>query len=374
VLRRVVFVLACVLALAVFLGGCTDEDAPGASATVAPVPGGRELHDVEGWVNSEPLTVAGELARGRVVLIDFWTYTCVNCLRTLPFIEAWYERYADAGLTVIGVHTPEFEFEERAPNVVAAVERLGLRYPVVQDNDYGTWDAFDNRFWPAKYLLVPGRGVIYQHFGEGDYEATELAIRAALERLGRDLTNLPTVDVTAPSVEASEAARQTSELYGGYRQNFSSRGGFAGQEQYYLEPDVSLTYVDDGKREDNKWYLQGEWFSDRESIAHNRRTTNFEDYIGLRFRARSVNVVLRPEGREPFPVLVELDGRSLLTSEAGADVTFDADGRSVIEVREPRLYNVVQLDSFQERDLKLRANSSDFAVFAFTFGSYVEGP
>ena len=375
-LAALAILVACTLAL----GACADEDmvagvpGGGASAAPAPVPGGRELRDVEGWINSEPRTIAGELAANRVVLVDFWTYTCVNCIRTLPFLEAWHERYAALGLTIIGVHTPEFEFEHHRPNVLAAVERYGLRYPVVQDNDYETWDAFENRFWPAKYLLVPGRGVSYEHFGEGDYQETEHAIRAALERLGRDLSAVPLVEVKPPAVEASEAARQTAELYGGYRRNFSARGGFAGQEEYYLEPDVSRTYVDRGERTPNKWYLSGEWLNEPEAIVHNRRAANFEDYIALRFRGRSVNVVLRPEGRQPFEVVVEIDGKPLTPSEVGADVTLTAEGRSIIEVREARLYNVVQLDRFEERDLTLRANSLDFAVYAFTFGSYTEGP
>jgi thiol-disulfide isomerase/thioredoxin len=363
------------LGVALLLAACADEDrGPAAAPTPPPVPGGRELVDVTGWINSEPLTIAGELARGRVVLVDFWTYTCVNCIRTLPFVEAWHERYGSHGLTVIGVHTPEFEFEQQRANVLAAVERHGLRYPVVQDNRYKTWDAFDNRFWPAKYLLEPGRGVIYQHFGEGEYEETEHAIRAALERLGKDIAAVPPVEVKPPAVEAGAAARQTAELYGGYRRNFSERGGFAGQNEYYLGPDASRAYVDRGERAPNKWYVHGEWLNEAEAITHNRRTEHFEDYIALRFRARSVNVVLRPEGRQPFSVVVELDGRPLQPAEAGADVTFTPEGRSVIEVREARLYQLVRLDRFAERDLTLRANSTDFSVYAFTFGSYMEGP
>lgn len=361
--------------LVLVLGACADEDMAAPAANGAPPPrttalDGRELTDVEGWINSEPLTIAGELARGRAVLIDFWTYTCVNCVRTLPYLRAWHDRYADHGLTIIGVHTPEFEFEEQRANVLAAVERYGLRYPVVQDNDYETWDAFDNRFWPAKYLLVPGRGLVYSHFGEGQYQETELAIRAELERLRYALDDVPFVEVAAPQLDMNLAAQQTAELYGGYRRNYTSRGGYAGQQEYYLGPDLSQTYTDAGDRAPNKWYLQGEWFNDPEAIVHNRTTTDFEDYIALRFRAMSVNVVLRPEGRQPFEVVVELEGRPLAPSEAGADVTFRADGRSVLTVDRARLYEVVRLGAFAERDLTLRANTRDFAVYAFTFGTF----
>ncbi len=368
---------ALALVLAACSSGAPAQTAGGASGgAVAAVPGGRELQDASspgGWINSEPLTIAGELARGRVVLVDFWTYTCVNCIRTLPFIEAWHERYGDHGLTVIGVHTPEFEFEQQHANVVAAVQRYGLRYPVVQDNKYATWDAFENRFWPAKYLLVPGRGVVYSHFGEGKYQETELAIRAQLERLGNKLDGVPLVEAVAPETDAALTSKQTAELYGGYRRNYG-RGQFAGQDEYYLGGDASRTYVDKGERAPNKWYLHGEWLNDPEAIVHNRKTTSLEDYIALRFRAMSVNVVLRPEGKQPFEVVVELDGKPLQASEAGADVVIREDGRSSIEVREARLYELVHLPLFAERDLTLRSNSSDFAVYAFTFGSYERGP
>ncbi len=359
---------------------CRDEDrartstpasagAPERVAAAATLLDGRELTDIEGWINSEPLTIAEELAQNRVVLIDFWTYTCVNCVRTLPYLRAWHDRYRDHGLTVIGVHTPEFEFEEQRANVLAAVERYGLAYPVVQDNEYETWDAFDNRFWPAKYLLVPDRGLVYSHFGEGEYEETELAIRAALERVGYHLEDVPFVEVSARRLDLDRASMQTIELYGGYRRNYAGRG-YAGQPEYYLGPDESRTYVDAGERAANKWYLQGEWFNDTEAIVHNRTTSALEDYIALRFQAMSVNVVLRPEGKQPFEVVAELDGRPLQRAEAGADVTFLGDGRSVLVVREARLYEVVNLPDFAEHELTLRSNSRDFAVFAFTFGTY----
>ena len=358
---------------------CRDEDLARDATTPPGSPerleaatkllGEREITGGKGWINSEPLTIAGELAQNRVVLIDFWTYTCVNCVRTLPYLRAWHGQYRDHGLTIIGVHTPEFEFEQQRANVLAAVERYGLKYPVVQDNDYDTWDAFNNRFWPAKYLLVPGRGLVYSHFGEGAYEETERAIRAELERLDYDLKGVPLAKVSAPRLDIDRAAMQTTELYGGYRRNFGGRA-YAGQEEYYLGPDASRFYTDTGARAPNKWYLHGEWFNDPEAIVHNRTTTNFEDYIALRFRAMSVNVVLRPEGRQPFEVAVELDGRPLQRSEAGTDVTFPGDGRSVLVVNEARLYEVVSLPDFVERDLTLRANSRDFAVYAFTFGTY----
>lgn len=344
-----------------------------ASATFTPTAHpGLDVQAIEAWINSTPRTVAEELERGRVVLIDFWTYTCVNCTRTLPYLTAWDERYRDAGLTIIGVHSPEFEFEQQLANVEQAVRRFGIKYPVALDNEFETWDAFENRFWPAKYLLVPGAGVVYTHFGEGAYEETELAIRAALGATGHNVDRLPRVNLPPPETDP-RATGQTRELYGGYRRNYGSLGGFAGQEEYYLEPDASHFYVDTGVREPDRWYLQGEWFNEPESITHNRRTEHFEDYIALQFRARSANVVLHHNGSEPIIVVVELDGRPLAPEEAGPDITFDAEGRSILSVTEGRLFEIVRLPAFGEHELRLRSNSNQFAVYAFTFGSYLEG-
>lgn len=143
------------------------------SATKAP-----EFTGIEKWLNSEPLTVAGQ--RGKVVLIDFWTYTCINCIRTLPHVRQWHEKYRDKGLVVVGVHTPEFAFEKSTGNVQAAIKRFGIGYPVAQDNAYATWNAWRNQYWPAIYLIDAEGNVVYKHFGEGNYAETEAAIQKAL--------------------------------------------------------------------------------------------------------------------------------------------------------------------------------------------------
>ena len=160
-----------------------------------------ELRDTGAWINSEPFTLASR--RGEVVLLDFWTYTCINCQRTLPYMKSWHEKYGDAGLVVLGVHTPEFQFEELLENVQEAVDEFGLLYPIVQDNDYGTWRAFSNRYWPAKYLIDKDGFIRYTHFGEGRYEQTEQWIRALLEEAGADLSEISneTVPVTTLAIE-----------------------------------------------------------------------------------------------------------------------------------------------------------------------------
>jgi thiol-disulfide isomerase/thioredoxin len=141
--------------------------------------------------NSEPTTIEAELELGNIVLVDFWTYTCINCLRTMPHLKAWYEKYADHGLTILGVHTPEFEFEKDTDNVLEAVDRIGVRWPVAQDNNKRTWRRFGNHYWPAKYLFSPEHEIVYTHIGEGDYAETELAIREQLVAAGHDISDVP---------------------------------------------------------------------------------------------------------------------------------------------------------------------------------------
>ncbi|BDB27587.1 thioredoxin [Cupriavidus sp. TA19] len=152
----------------------------GAPASAAPADFGKapEFTGIEKWLNSEPLTLAG--LRGKVVLVDFWTYDCINCIRTLPHVRQWYDKYRDKGLVVVGVHTPEFGFEKSTANVQAAIKRFDIRYPVAQDNMYATWNAWRNQYWPALYLVDAGGNVVYKHFGEGNYAQTEAAIQKAL--------------------------------------------------------------------------------------------------------------------------------------------------------------------------------------------------
>ena len=141
-----------------------------------------EFTGIEKWLNSEPLTL--QSLRGKVVLVDFWTYTCINCIRTLPYVTSWYEKYKDQGLVVVGVHTPEFPFERSTANVTQALKRLGIKYPVAQDNSYATWDAYRNQYWPAAYLIDKQGNIVYRHFGEGQYKETEAEIQRLLAQPG----------------------------------------------------------------------------------------------------------------------------------------------------------------------------------------------
>ena len=330
-----------------------------------------EVQGIADWINSEPLTISDLTAEGNVVLVDFWTYTCVNCLRTLPFLRDWHAKYADRGLVILGVHSPEFEFEKVPENVRKAVADEGVGWAVALDNDFATWNAFGNRYWPAKYLIDTSGKVIYSHFGEGEYAETEQEIRDALEAAGHDVS-----DIDAGTVDNrdrdSGATRVTREIYGGYGRSYGG-GLYAGNEQYYIAPDRTLEYMDDGNYVNDRYYLEGMWTNAEQAIIHARGTENLEDHIALRIQARSANVVVEPQGPEPFDVFVFLDGNPLTAEEAGDDVMFDDQGRSYITVDEPRMYRIVEQPEFAERVLKLASNSDNFAMFAFTFGVYEEG-
>ena len=266
-----------------------------------------------GWLNSEPLTPEG--LRGRVVLVDFWTYTCVNWLRTLPYIRAWAAKYADQGLTIIGVHTPEFGFEHDVENVRAQAHELGVEYPIALDNDYGVWTAFANHYWPAVYIADPEGRIRYHHFGEGEYAMTEMVIQQLLTDAGaagfdRDLV---LVDPRGLEVAADWQTLRSSETYVGYGQaaGFASADVARFDEPHeYALPALRL----------NQWGLSGTWAVARHAGVAGASGAR----IAFRFHARDLNLVMGPVERgASIPFRVLLDGEPP-TAAPGADV--DADG------------------------------------------------
>ena len=350
----------------------SEREVGGAVDNIAP-----EFTGIVNWINSEPLTM--EELRGQVVLIDFWTYTCVNCIRTLPYIKDWHAKYADERLVIIGVHTPEFEFEKVTENVIRSAQEFELTYPIAQDNDFRTWRAYSNRAWPAKYLIDAQGVVRYSHIGEGAYQETEEQIRGLLEEIGRDLSAIPVNDTEAPRFDpraylsTDPVERITREIYGGFLRNASSSGIYIAHEEYYDEAEVVHDYEDPGVHINQFLYLHGPWENGLESIRHARTTTDFEDYMILRFLATSVNAVFDPAEVGSYEVQVEIDGRPLTEEEAGGDLVVE-DDRSYFVVNEPRMYAIVELPEFSNHVLKLSSNSDQFALFAFTFGAYPDGP
>ena len=333
-----------------------------------------ELVGLRSWINSEPRTIGA--LRGRVVLVDFWTYTCVNCIRTLPYLRDWHQKYADDGLTIVGVHTPEFGFERELSNVEGAVEKYQIDYAVALDNDRSTWHHYRNQYWPRKYLIDRNGVVRYDHIGEGAYEATEGWIQRLLAETGADIDEV--VKVEDPASGAAGLFRLvTPELYAGVR-GFAS--GHIGNVEEYLE---TVEAGEDGGRRlvprpvtyrfpespaEHKIYLEGLWEAGEESIRHARTTEAFEGAVLLRYRAASVNLVIRPAGADPFDIEIRLDGEPIQDVLKGQDVEVRDDGRTYVIVDSPRMYNLVNSPEFGDHDLTILAGSDAFEFYAFTFG------
>ena len=306
------------------------------------------LDGATGWVNSEPLDLA-EL-RGRVVLVDFWTLTCINWLRTEPYIRGWSQAYRDDGLLVIGVHTPEFSFEHDLDLVRRAVATRGIDYPVAQDNDYEIWNAFDNHYWPALYFVDKDGVVRDQHFGEGEYERSERAIQRLLG-VERGL-----VSVEGEGVEAAADwdHLQTPETYVGYArgERFASPRSAAYEESGAYELPESLAA--------NHWALSGEWTIGRECVALDQAGGS----IAFRFEARDAHLVLRAGGAGAIPFRVSLDGEAPGSSH-GLDI--DEEGNGMLA--DARLYQLVrQQGAVRERTVEITFLGPDAEAYAFTFG------
>ena len=293
------------------------------------------------WFNSRPLTLAG--LRGRVVLVDFWTYTCINCIRTFPYLRAWDAAYRERGLTIVGVHTPEFTFERDAGNVRDAIAQSRLRYPVAQDNGYQTWNAWGNRYWPAKYLIDAKGRVRYVHFGEGDDDETEAAIRSLLEEAGAERLG---GDAKVGATE-TVGRQATPETYLG-----------SARAEGWLPKlrDGTRTYTAPSSLRQSRFALGGTWKVDSESAEAVRGASLEANVVG-----KGVYLVLSSRGGKPRQVEVELDGRPIRAEDAGADVR---GGR--VTVRGQRLYRLVELDKTGQHRLRLRF-APGVAGYAFTF-------
>lgn len=301
-----------------------------------------EIKGITHWINSSALTLA-EL-RGKVVLIDFWTYSCINCIRTQPYLNAWYEAYHDEGFEIIGVHAPEFEFEKNIPNVERAVKDEEITYPVAMDNDYATWNSFDNHYWPAKYLIDQAGQIVYTHFGEGAYDEMERQIRGLL-RVGGDKAK---VDDDLTQAQAG----QTPETYLGYERghNFVNQAEFKADQA----ADYTVAAVTDGD-----WSLGGKWTVG----PMGSRTDADNAVLRMGFSAKEVYLVM--EGPKDAAASVKVNGKAVTpTLNGGADVA--AGGR--VHFDSARLYKLVSLPVFG-RDQTLDVTfPMGVTIHAFTFG------
>ncbi|MGT2433025.1 cytochrome c biogenesis protein DipZ [Cupriavidus basilensis] len=310
------------------------------------------------WLNSPPLTAEG--LRGKVVLVDFWTYSCINCLRTLPYVKAWAEKYRDQGLVVIGVHAPEFAFERNIDNVKKATRDLGIDYPVAVDNNYAIWRAFNNQYWPAHYFVDAQGQIRFHHFGEGEYAKSEQVIQQLLAEAGhagaaKVATGLGTTGAQGVQMAADKAEIQSGETYLGYEraENFASPGGEA--------QDKAHTYTAPAQPALNDWGLAGTW----KVGAEHATLAGASGRIVYRFHARDLHLVLGPgqDGR-PVRFRVTIDGAAPGDAH-GTDVA--ADGRGT--VTEQRLYQLVrQSGKVADRTFAIEFLDAGVEAYAFTFG------
>ena len=339
----------------------TQSKAPGmmmmSSTAAGDAAGPQTLPDLSGaiaWLNSPPLN-CDEL-KGKVVLVDFWTYSCINCLRTLPYIRAWAEKYKESGLVVIGVHTPEFAFEKDMDNVRRAVGEMHITYPVALDNDYKIWKGFSNSYWPADYLVDATGRIRYHHFGEGKYDESERQIQELLKERNGQLSFNGLVEAKATGTEAPpDSDVESPETYVGYERadSFISPGG--------LRQDVTHVYTVPEHLELNQWGLSGNW-TDRAQVAH---LDSAPGKIVYRFHARDVHLVLGAASNEkPVRFRVKIDGRA-----PGQNHGLDTDAQGEGKVTEHRLYQLIrQKNAVEDRTFEIEFLDSGAQAFAFTFG------
>ncbi|HEV2467594.1 MAG TPA: redoxin domain-containing protein [Candidatus Sulfotelmatobacter sp.] len=316
------------------------------------------------WLNSTPLSF--RQLRGRVVLVDFWDYTCVNCIRTLPYVQAWHERYPDKGLTVIGVHTPEFTFAQYESNVERGVREFGLTYPIVIDSNREIWKAFANRYWPTKYLLDKDGYLRYGHFGEGGYAECEQVIHELLREIDPNLDLPPLMEpVREEDHVGAVCFRPSGELYlGNRRGRIGNEGGF--------KEDQIADYAHSGKLEENFFYANGRWASTAEYFE---ATENGPHTLRLKFEASAVNLVMASPHAPSSEVSILQDGKPLSRAQSTRDTRFrsspNGSDESYLVVDSARMYFLVDNHEFGEHELELRC-SPGIAAFAFTFTSCVD--
>ena len=294
------------------------------------------------WINSPPLTLKS--LKGKVVLVDFWTYSCINCVRTLPYLTEWDRKYRSLGLVIVGIHSPEFEFEKKLDNVNAAVSRQGIRYPVALDNKLATWDNFRNQYWPAHYLVDRDGRVVYEHFGEGEYAVTENNIRYLL-----GLTSVAEVKPVSPPI----APDQTSETYLGY----SRAEAFGGKQS--VRHDADGDYRFPVSLPDDAWALSGKWKVEAEKIVSGESGAA----LRLNFKARRVFLVLGSATGKPVSVSVRLNGAA-----PGSQAGRGAPGGAMTVARHT-LYELIDQKAVGRSMLEIRAGSPGLEAYAFTFGS-----
>ena len=311
-----------------------------------------DLTGIADYVNTTPDQLKSQM-KNKVVLYDFWTYSCINCLRTFPYLKAWNEKYGDKGLLIVGVHSPEFEFEKELSNVKMATQKYGITYPVVLDNDHKTWDAFGNRYWPAEYITDDLGHIRHTHFGEGEYDQTEKVIQQLLDERAKRLGVNMNLNQTLVNLESHEfSLQQTPELYFGYA--FAEGRSFIGNQQGF-QPENIVSYTLPSNLQQDHFYLDGQW----QNLSDNMKVISDNAKIVLPYYAKDVHIVATGPSTD---IQIQLDGKTATSEDAGQDVN-----NGIVNVSEHRLYNIISSKEAGSHTLTITAHPG-FEIYTFTFG------
>jgi cytochrome c biogenesis protein CcdA/thiol-disulfide isomerase/thioredoxin len=330
----------------------TDSSTPNAQS----FPLYREITNPSGFVNSDPFTIK-QLVGKKIILVDFMTYSCINCIRTFPYLNAWYDKYKDQGLEIVAIHTPEFAFEHKIENVREAIQRFGIKFPVVLDNNYATWNAYGNSYWPRKYLIDINGRIVYDHIGEGMYDETEKKIQELLkEKMTHD--NTPTASVPNnlinPIKTSDDIEANSPETYFGSGRNeffVNGQSGIPGIQNLTIPSKFNL----------NELNLGGTW----NFVSEYAENTTASAKILYRYNAKAVYLV--SSATKEVKIKVLLDGKPLSQKNAGTDVKFE-NGESYMIIKEERLYSIIQDQRASEHTLELQIEGQGLKAYTFTFG------
>jgi len=315
-------------------------------------PKAPDLVGISGYINTTPEQLQTKI-KDKVVLYDFWTYSCINCIRTFPYLKAWNDKYADKGLLIIGVHSPEFEFEKDINNVKMAAQKYGLTYPIVLDSDHMTWDAFSNRYWPAEYITDDLGHIRHTHFGEGEYDQTEKVIQQLLDQRAKRLGLNTTVDQSLVNLQAHEFSLfQTPELYFGY--DFADGRNYFGNSEGF-EPEKIVRYTIPPDLQKDHFYLDGQW----QNLHDSMKLSSDNGKIVLPYTAQDVHIVASGTGAG---IQILLDGKPVTSDDAGQDTK---NGTAIIS--EHRLYNIISSKQAGSHTVTITGHPG-FEIYTFTFG------
>ena len=311
-----------------------------------------DLKGISGYINTSQEEIDKRL-EGKVVLYDFWTYSCINCIRTIPYLTAWDEKYSDEGLVILGIHTPEFEFEKKYENVVFATDKFGIEYPVIQDNDKEIWNDFQNRYWPRKYIADHEGYIRFDHIGEGAYKETEEVIQTLLKERANTIGNVIEEKELVNLDEFRHATFRTPELYFGYK--FAEGRNQLGNEEGFSK-NKNVTYQLPDQFKQHYFYMEGTWKNNNDGM----KLVSDSGKIVLNFNAKQVNIVA--DGNATLNI--QYDGGRIPEDSRGQDI--DSNGNVVIS--EPRLYNLIEMNQEGPHEIIIKVLEPDFEIFTFTFG------